>query len=64
MFRHYTGVGSQSTPSKFLICWAEVDKQGNPKGGTRTAWMVAKKFNIPCFNLILEEDKNRFEKFI
>lgn len=53
-----------NTPSKFLICWAEIDKEGTPKGGTRTAWMVAKKFNIPCFNLILEEDKNRFEKFI
>ena len=52
------------TPSKFLICWAEVDNEGTPKGGTRTAWMVAKKFNVPCFNLILEEDKNRFEKFI
>lgn len=53
-----------NTPSKFLICWAEIDKEGTPKGGTRTAWMVAKRFNIPCFNLVLEEDKNRFELWL
>lgn len=52
------------TPSKFLICWANVDGKGVPKGGTRTAWMIAKKFNIPCFNLIFTEHLERFKKFI
>lgn len=51
-------------PSKFLICWAEVDKHGIPKGGTRTAWILAKQYSIPCFNLFLEKDKERLEKFI
>lgn len=52
------------TPSLFLICWAKTDKQGTPTGGTRTAWMVAKKYNIPCFNLFIEEDYNRIIKLI
>ena len=32
-----------ASPSNFLICWAEVDKQGKPKGGTRTAGIVTGK---------------------
>ena len=53
-----------NTPSDFLICWAKTDKQGNPTGGTRTAWMIAKKYNIPCFNLFIEEDCNRIIKLV
>lgn len=53
-----------STPSKFLICWAEVDNQGLPKGGTRTAWVLAKKFDIPCFNLNIVEDYEKVIKLI
>lgn len=46
-------------PSSFLVCYAEVDKEGIPKGGTRTAWQLAKSRNIPCFNIFLPEDKAR-----
>lgn len=53
-----------ATPSKFLICWAEVDKHGIPKGGTRTAWNLAKSYNIPCFNLYVEEDLRRVSKLL
>ena len=53
-----------NTPSDFLICWAKTDKQGIPTGGTRTAWMIAKKYNIPCFNLFIEEDYKRVIKLI
>lgn len=53
-----------NTPSKFLICWAKTDKQGVPIGGTRTAWKIAEKYNIPCFNLFVEEDYNRAVKLI
>ena len=53
-----------NTPSKFLICWAKMDKQGSPIGGTRTAWKIAEKYGIPCFNLAVEEDKNRILKLI
>lgn len=53
-----------ATPSKFLICWAKTDKNGDATGGTRTTWMLAKQYNIPCFNLIFEEHKRRVMKFI
>lgn len=53
-----------NTPSQFLICWAKIDKQGIPTGGTRTAWKIAEKYNIPCFNLFIEEDYNRVVKLI
>lgn len=51
-------------PSSFLICWAQVDKHGQLKGGTRTAWELAKKHNVPCFNLYNEDDKQRLIKFV
>lgn len=53
-----------NTPSKFLICWAPTDKKGVPKGGTRTAWKIAEMYNIPRFNLAIEEDLERIKKFI
>lgn len=56
--------GDLKTPSSFLICWAKTDKQGKPLGGTRTAWMVAEKYNIPCFNLSILEDYSRVSKLI
>lgn len=57
-----------NTPSKFLICWAEVDKFGNPQGGTASAWKLAKRYKIPCYNLNVEGHlellyKNELEKF-
>ena len=42
------------TPSEFLICWAPVDRFGNPKGGTASAWKLASRYNIPCYNLGVE----------
>lgn len=52
------------TPSDFLICWAKTNNLKIPKGGTRTAWVVAQKNNIPCFNMFLPEDLNRFKEFL
>lgn len=43
------------TPSQFLICWAKMDKKGIPIGGTRTAWMIAQKYGVSCFNLARKE---------
>lgn len=51
-------------PSSFLICWAQVDKHGNIKGGTRLAWDIAGKYNVPRFNLAVKEDKERIEKWL
>lgn len=39
-----------ATPSEFLVCYAPVDKHGVPKGGTRSAYVLAQQNNIPCFN--------------
>lgn len=50
--------------SKFLICYAKIDKNGIPLGGTRTAWLVAKLYDIPCFNLFIKKDYERLSKFI
>lgn len=53
-----------NNPSSFLICWAQVDKHGQLKGGTRTAWELAKAHGVPCFNLYNEEDKQRLIKWV
>ena len=48
-------------PSCFLLACANTDKNGDPLGGTRTAWMLAKKFNVPCFNIRGKSKKQIFE---
>lgn len=55
---------SLNSPSQFLICWAKLDKYGSIKGGTATAWNLAQKYGIPCFNLINEDDKQRLMNFV
>ena len=52
------------SPSQFLICYAPTDRDGVPTGGTRTSWVLAQKCGIPCFNLYLEKDKERIEKWV
>lgn len=51
-------------PSKFLLCWADTDKRGVPKGGTATAWNLARAHNIPCFNLSREFDRFEFQTLL
>lgn len=52
-----------NTPSNFLLCYSK--PSGNSvSGGTRTAWEVAKKFGVPCFNLFHKETADRIKKFI
>lgn len=38
-------------PSAFLIACADYDRFGIPRGGTRTAWLCARHYGVPCFNL-------------
>lgn len=52
------------TPAHRLICWAKVDKAGDPVGGTRTAWMYAKKLGIRCINLYNEDHLNKIKEWI
>lgn len=63
----YQVLGTNLTsPSNFLICWAEVDKQGKPKGGTRTAWMLGEQYIgvEKCFNLYFDEHRKRVEAWL
>ena len=50
------------SPSKFLVCYAKETKDGNISGGTRTAYVLAKEYNIPCFNLIREDHLKRVQE--
>lgn len=52
---------SNPVPSKFLLACADVDKNGIPKGGTRTAWILAMEFNIPCLNIRGKSKREIFE---
>lgn len=47
-------------PSEFLVCYAEKDNRGEPKGGTRTAIKIAEKYNVPVFNRFDYEDDDSF----
>lgn len=38
------------SPSEFLICWAQPTVNG-VKGGTNTAYQIAKAYGIPIYNL-------------
>lgn len=49
------------TPSKFLICWAEVNR-GGLQGGTAMAWNIAEEYSVPRFNLYDEKDRNKIEE--
>lgn len=40
-----------NTPSTGLVCCADADRNGVPKGGTRTAWVMARRRDIPCLNI-------------
>jgi hypothetical protein len=50
-----------SKPSSFLLACSNEDRNGDVKGGTRTAWMLAKQLDVPCFNL---RDKNKQEIYL
>ncbi len=53
-------------PSDFLVCYAEIDKNSDPKGGTRTAWVLAKEYisEDKLFNLYIEKDRKRIEDWL
>lgn len=50
-----------STPSEFLVCWANVDIADVPIGGTRTAYVLAKELGVPTYNLYFDSDRKEFE---
>lgn len=61
-------VKTEFVKSKFLICWTKhtnyYAKPPNACGGTRFAVRIALKHDIPVFNLLIKEDRERIEKFL
>lgn len=51
-------------PSTMLVCWAKITKGGNISGGTATAWNLAQKHGVPCFNLADPEHYGRIVKYL
>lgn len=49
-------------PSDFLICFADEDEKGNPVGGTGFTVYIAKKNNVPIFNINNLDDFNNLKK--
>jgi hypothetical protein len=49
------------TPSRFLICWTP---GGDEVGGTRTAIVLARQYDIPVFNLALPEVQRRLTAWV
>lgn len=45
---------------KFVVCWAPLDAQGNPKGGTGQGCKIAEAKGIPIYNLAVPETLNAF----
>lgn len=53
-----------NTPVDFVIYWAELEDDGLPKGGTRTAVRLAMEADIPTFNLNLRSQIEELHKFL
>lgn len=49
------------TPSDFVVCWTY---EGAFRGGTATALTLAKKNNIPIYNLGIQGDIQNLRKFV
>jgi len=45
--------GDMKTPVEFVVCWT---KEGKMIGGTSQALRISKEYNIPIYNLALEND--------
>ena len=52
------------TPSHFVVCYCEIDKAGNPVGGTGQAIRVANAYNVPVFNLFFQDDLHKLKEFV
>lgn len=49
--------------SEVCIYYVEMDKNLEPKGGTRSAVMVARHYGVPCYNLGIQGDRDRLDAF-
>lgn len=51
------------SPSKVLICYSKPTSTG-VSGGTNTAWILAQRYGIPCFNLWHELDRYKIKQHL
>ncbi|WYV99132.1 DprA-like DNA recombination-mediator protein [Pseudomonas phage vB_PpuM-Amme-3] len=51
-------------PSRFLVGYAKLDKQGNPKGGTATAMKLAERYGVTVYNLYKDEHFMKFDEYV
>lgn len=51
-------------PSRFLVGYAKLDKQGNPKGGTATAMKLAERYGVTVYNLYKDEHFMKFDDYV
>lgn len=51
-------------PVKMCICWGEPTADGAVKGGTRTAWLLAKQHGAKCINLAETDAFNKALLFV
>ncbi|HET8687460.1 MAG TPA: hypothetical protein VFM18_12470, partial [Methanosarcina sp.] len=54
---------SLNEPSRFLVCYAEPTLHG-VKGGTNSAVVLAKRYNVKVYNLWLEADLQRIKQYV
>lgn len=52
------------TPSKFLIACSDPDNRGGVKGGTATAWNLARANGVPCFNVRDKKDRDKLARYL
>tara|TARA_R100001594_G_scaffold53735_1_gene87284 strand:+ start:19222 stop:19794 length:573 start_codon:yes stop_codon:yes gene_type:complete len=52
------GVGDEPM-SDFVIAYSELNRNGEPTGGTRTAILLAEQMGVPVFNLATQEGIDR-----
>lgn len=58
------GHGERNVPSRFLVCWAEVNGAGKVCGGTATAVALAERWGVRVFNLVIPADRERVENYL
>lgn len=53
-----------ATPSEAVLCCAPVDKRGCIQGGTATGVALARKNNVPVFNIAIDGAVDEFEAWL
>lgn len=47
-------------PTEAVVYWAQIDNRWEPRGGTRTAVMLARERSIPTYNFLIDKSREAF----